>query len=265
MTVDPKILTEMLPMAADDLDLYIACRKYIWRYDCDNNPNPVTNGELRLLQAEIPAARTVFDVGAHVGSWTQTVLSINPAVRIHAFEPSARTFAELEAKQLPSNVVLRRLALGDAAEQRELHLFGEHSELSSLYRREAFDGFPVPPSIASETVTVTTLDRYCAEAGIIEIDFLKIDAEGHDLKVLRGARDLLTARAVNIVQFEYGQANLDSRDLLKDFFAFFAEIGGYDMLKLRAEGFAQYPRYDARLENFTYQTWIVAREIAGRP
>ena len=111
---------------------------------------------------------------------------------------------------------------------------------------------------AAVPVSVTTLDAYCAEHGIAEIDFLKIDTEGHDLKVLRGARERFAARAIAIVQFEYGMTNIDSRDLLKDFFAFFAEFG-YDLFKLRANALASFARYDARLETFTYQNWVAVR------
>jgi FkbM family methyltransferase len=246
----------MLPLAPDDPDL---CRDYAQRHDGDNNSDPETNGEVAILRQTIPACRTVFDVGANRGAWTDTVLSINPGARIHAFEPGARSFAALEAKRLPPNVTLNRLALGAAAEQRELHLFGDHSELSSLYRREALDGFPVERSDATEPVT--TLDAYCASHGIEQIDYLKVDTEGHDLKVLQGAREKFTAHAIGIVQFEYGMANIDSRDLLKDFFAFFADLR-YDLIKLRAQGLAPFPRYDARLENFTYQNWIAARRGA---
>jgi len=258
MTTDAKVLAEMVGLAPADPALYLACRVYVQRFDGDNNPDPETNGEYDMLRATIPACRTVFDVGAHVGGWSEAVVKLNPQVALHAFEPGAKSFAALAQRGLPAGVRLNRLALGATSEQRALYSFGGHQELSSLYAREAIDGYPVDRSDASETVTVTTLDAYCAQHGVAEIDFLKIDAEGHDLQVLRGGRGMLARRAVGIVQFEYGAANIDSRDLLKDFFDFFAELS-YDLLKVRQGGFAPFARYDARLENFTYQNWIAAR------
>src|SRR3954466_7127781 len=102
----------MLPLAPADPELYAACRKYTQRFDGDNDSDPATNGELAILRQTMPSCRVVFDAGANVGAWTQSVLALNPAVQIHAFEPSARTFAALEAKGLPASVVLNRLALG---------------------------------------------------------------------------------------------------------------------------------------------------------
>ncbi|MEJ0069476.1 MAG: hypothetical protein WDO24_12925 [Pseudomonadota bacterium] len=61
------------------------------------------------------------------------------------------------------------------------------------------------------------------------------DAEGHDLKVLEGGAGKFATRAIGAAQFEYGGANIDSRDLLKDFFAFFQDLR-YDLYKLRPDG-----------------------------
>lgn len=258
MAFDTRVLVDMLKLAPDDAALYVACREYAQRFDGDNNPDPETNGEQAVLRQAMPSARVVFDVGANNGAWTAAALAINPGLQIHAFEPGAQSFAALSAKQLPSNVILHRLGLGATVEERELYLFGPHAELSSLYRREALDGYPVERSSSTERVSISTLDSYCRSHAIEWIDFLKIDTEGHDLKVLQGGRGLFAARAVGIVQFEYGMANIDSRDLLKDFFAFFGEFG-YDLFKARAKGIAPFAQYDARLENFAYQNWIAVR------
>jgi len=113
--------------------------------------------------------------------------------------------------------------------------------------------------LAERPVPVATLAGVCERHVTGAIDFLKIDAEGHDLKVLRGGHGLFAARAVAVAQFEYGMSNIDSRDLLKDFFAFFAGTR-YNLHKIHAEGFSHYPRYNVRLENFQYQNWLVVRQ-----
>jgi hypothetical protein len=52
---------------------------------------------------------------------------------------------------------------------------------------------------------MTTLDAELAERNWPQIDFLKVDAEGYDFHVLRGARSLLTSHKIRIGQFEYGE------------------------------------------------------------
>jgi len=258
MAFDARQLAEALPLAPPDAPLYVACREYVLRCDGDGNSDMATNGELAVLRAMMPTCRIVFDVGAHTGSWTEAVLALNPAVAIHAFEPAASSRAALEAKRLPANVMVRKLALGARIEQRALFTFGAHAELNSFYAHTLPAGYPIDAPEGSETVEVTTLDAYCADHGIREIDFLKIDAEGHDLKVLQGGAGKFATQAVGAAQFEYGGTNIDSRDLLKDFFAFFQELR-YELYKVRPGGLMPQHRYDARLENFAYQNWLAVR------
>ena len=258
MTTDAKTLADLLAQSAADSTLYFACRHYVQRCDGDNNPDPATNGEHDMLRSTIPACGIVFDVGANIGDWSAAALALNSRLELHAFEPSARNFAALTAKGFPANVRLNQVALGARAEERELYGFGGHGELGSLHPRTALDGYPIDRPDSSERVSVITLDDYCARHRIAQIDFLKIDTEGHDLQVLRGARGMLAAGTIGVAQFEYGAANIDSRDLLKDFFDFFAELP-YGLHKVRHGGFAPFPRYDSRLENFAYQNWIAAR------
>jgi hypothetical protein len=107
------------------------------------------------------------------------------------------------------------------------------------------------------------LDAYCRERAIQRINYVKIDTEGHDLRVLRGGRAMLTAAAIDMVQFEYGAVCIDSRDFLKDFFDFFAELP-YALYKIHPQWLAHHERYDPRLETFTYQNWLAVLRPPAR-
>ncbi|MBI3516199.1 MAG: FkbM family methyltransferase [Proteobacteria bacterium] len=259
MSIDIAAVEQFLPTAPRSVPLYQACRAYVWRFDGENDPDPYTNGEWRTLGEYMPHCRVVFDVGAHRGDWTETVLTINPDLEIHAFEPSRDGFDRIAAKNLPPRVRCNNVGLGARAEQRQLYTLGVDSEMRSLYPRAGLEeyGIDVPP--AGEPVTITTLDAYCQAAGVDAIDYLKIDTEGHDLQVLRGAAGMIGRRAIRYIQFEYGSTNVDSRDLLKDFFAFFDETP-YRLHKIHPEGYRHYPRYNVRLENFQYQNWLAVGE-----
>jgi hypothetical protein len=84
---------------------------------------------------------------------------------------------------------------------------------------------------------------------------LKLDVEGSELDVLRGAVGLLSAHAIDVVQLEYGGCNIDARVLLKDLFAFMQERG-YRMARLMPKGLRAYPRYDQRAEDFRHANWV---------
>ncbi len=256
----PKLVNHLPPQ---NEFLYRLCRSYVDRYRGENNSDIRTNGELRLLTEIMPESRCIFDVGANVGRWTALALDINPDVTVHCFEPSQGTFQKLLDNQFPPNVVCNNLGLGASATEMELHIFQPASGLNSLFRRQGLlDGWELPPQQLTETVRLVTLDQYCKDRNIDHIDYLKIDVEGYELEVLRGASNMLSEQCVRIIQFEYGGCNIDARVLLKDLFDFFATLP-YTLYKIYPEKLQPIPRYDQRLENFQYQNWAVVLE--GRP
>src|SRR5262249_3266246 len=61
--------------------------------------------------------------------------------------------------------------------------------------------------------SITTLDAYVAERRIRRIDFMKVDVEGHELEVFRGATRTLSSADAPIVAFEINRRCLDSRGI----------------------------------------------------
>lgn len=176
---------------------------------------------LRRLKRHNPAARVIFDVGANCGNYTQLALKEGASSPvIHAFEPSATAFKEL-AKRFEGNpqVFLNNTALGSEAGESVLYSDSPGSELSSLYPRLV--GHHGIKMTGNERVRVETLDAYCANHNVPQIDLLKLDVEGHELAVLRGANQLLANGQVKLVSFEFGGCNIDSRTYLRDFVHFF--------------------------------------------
>lgn len=170
---------------------------------------------LTYAHAQMPMAQVILDVGSNIGDWSRLARATWPDAQIHAFEPSSATFTELVAASAEIDVLPVRAACGEAEGDAVLYAVPALSILSSLYMRD-LQGHRLTMS-ESETVPVVTLDGYCADQGISQVDYLKIDAEGHDLAVLKGAAGLLEAGAVRFVQFEFGGANIDSRTYLRDF------------------------------------------------
>lgn len=239
--------------------LYRLCRNYVDRYLGMGDGNPETNGERRLIEEYGPRSKIVVDVGANVGAWSAMVHRVNPNAVIYAFEPNAAAFDKLAANDRP-NLIPVKVALGDARGTAELHLLDDAHSCNSLYARKyAYLSDDPVTAARRETVEVETLDDFCRSRGIHGIDLLKIDAEGHDLAVLRGALNLLAERRIRVVQFEYSSCNLDSNTRLSDFFALLSPVG-YALHRLSRFGPRRVHDYHPDLENFRYQNWVAVAD-----
>jgi FkbM family methyltransferase len=166
---------------------------------------------LAYAAERMPDPAVVVDVGANIGDWSLAARETWPDARVVAFEPSRTSFLRLT--QRVDGVECVRAACGETPGQATLYAVPGLPELSSLHDRDLVaHGMTMT---ATETVPVVTLDGWCAENGVDRVDYLKVDAEGHDLAVLHGAAGLLPW--VRFVQFEFGGCNIDSRSFLRDF------------------------------------------------
>ena len=245
-----RALLATIPLTAP---LYRVCKRYVDLFNGENDPDMESNGELALMKRLLPKCEVVFDVGANVGDWAERALAIKPTLDIHCFEPSTATFARLGGRGLQAR--LNNFALGSTAAEAPLYVFAEGAGINSLHVRTGLEAIGIATPQRTETIRIRTLDDYCAEENVTRIDFLKLDVEGHELEVLRGASRMLGGGAIEVVQFEYGGTSLDARILLKDMFAAL-QPHDFDLYKLTRSGVRHYPRYDQRVDNFQYQNWV---------
>lgn len=177
--------------------------------------NMERNGELRVLRIISQSGpKCVFDIGANTGEWSQLFAKMNPSCFIHAFEIVPSTFEDLlrSTKDL-GNVIPINLGLSDKEESISISLGND----SSMATGCKIEGMKSHNEYYSEEIKcqVKKASDYMIEKNLQYIDFVKIDVEGMDLKVIKGFEDLL--RNVRALQFEYGIFNISSHDLLADF------------------------------------------------
>ena len=166
----------------------------------------------------------LVDVGGFQGEYTKLFLDHFPGGRSLMFEPSSANFGRLqETFAERGDVEIVNAAVGRSAGTATLYADSEASALGSLTKRQ-LDHVGIKFAV-SQQVNVKTLDEATAERGITHIDLLKIDVEGHELDVLRGAKGLFERRAVGVAQFEFGGTNLDTHTTLRDFFHYFEPYG----------------------------------------
>jgi len=178
-----------------------------------------------LARAGIQARQPVlFDVGGNIGEWTLAAKQLWPEARVHVFEPSASHVERLRSALTGvSDVSINPVALGAQAGEATLYKDADITGLASMTRRDLTHvGLLME---LSETIRVETLDAYCASHAIAAIDMLKIDVEGHELDVLKGAVSMLDQRRIAVIQFEFGGCNVDTRTFFRDFYEFFDSRG----------------------------------------
>jgi FkbM family methyltransferase len=157
------------------------------------------------------------DIGACFGYHTvSSALRVGSTGRVYALEPQPDMFARLQDNLLGNNlstVTADQLALSDRAEILRLHRFADlgigHTSISS-------QGQEVSQVIATAAIT---LDAYAEQRGIKSVALIKLDVEGAELKVLRGATALLGGGSppmwiVEINEETAGACGYHPRDLL---------------------------------------------------
>jgi FkbM family methyltransferase len=150
--------------------------------------------ELKLVATFLKPGMRVVDVGANIGLYSILGASrVGDTGRVWAFEPSRESYDRL-LRNLELNrcgcVQSIQAALGDAPNR------------SSTLMSDAGYGEHESRGVSGEVVRQTTLDACAAEYGINRIDFIKIDVEGGEYRVLLGAKETLSANQNVRVVFE---------------------------------------------------------------
>ncbi len=159
----------------------------------------IINGEDWWIRTIAPHCQTFVDVGANVGHWSAAFCQfLPPQGRSLLFEPSAEAQTILQERfAADSRLEIVAAALSDTVGTARFYEEPNAGETSSLVAQHS------QTQAQSRWIPVTTLDRAIAERGWARVDFLKIDAEGYDFHVLRGAQELLQQQRIGSLQFEY--------------------------------------------------------------
>jgi len=197
----------------------------------------------------------VFDVGANVGDYTEQILKQIPNARVYAFEPSSAAFKILAARfKNDPRVIPQNYALSDTEQKVTLWSDSPGSGLGSLTRRR-LDHYKIDFAV-SEVIDARTCDSVCKKFNVTP-DLIKIDVEGNELKVLRGASEVIKESPV--IQFEFGGCNIDTRTYFQDFFYFFSDLG-FKIFRIKPSGIVRIKNYNESLEFFQTTNYIVKRQ-----
>lgn len=194
----------------------------------------------KRVLAAVSRPLVILDVGANEGQSIEAYRgTFGSETLIHAFEPTPDVFDALKQRYGGTpGIALHRLAVSDRRGSAVFHVMGM-SQLNSLLELSPDDatyasGVKEHSRIEVET---TTLDDFCAGAGLTHVNVLKLDIQGTELRALAGAERLLAEQRVDTLFLEVcfspqyeGQTDLPS---LLDFLnrRGFRLYGLYDMAR----------------------------------
>lgn len=182
------------------------CRDLFWAGAKDN-------AQMRAILEAMRPGGVMLDVGASFGYYSLvTAHALGEACTIHAFEPNPTAFA-----RLTGNIERNRMR---CIEAHPVGLWDHETGMSVVDDLPGNSG--AAHLVPGGPVPTTTADAFCAGRALTRVDVMKIDAEGAELRVLRGAARVLdTLRPVLLVELNAdalarnGASTADVLDLLE--------------------------------------------------
>lgn len=138
-----------------------------------------------------------------------------------------------------NRVELLKIALSNQNGTDTIFFPGQRHVLSSFYMQEDFNG----EFLNCKKVVCKTLDRVSLELNLNHIDYLKIDTEGAEYKILCGCENLLKNKKISFIQFEYGlpDKNIPSVESIMEYLG---QHGYKEVLTSNREKLWSYNGYD---------------------
>ena len=158
-----------------------------------------------ILKALINPGDICLDIGANIG-WFTTLFQkcVGVTGEVHSFEPVPPIFEHLKKNiklnEPPENVKVNNFALGDEEKDIDLHIFPNlpngHASISTFDEKD----FVVYPS------RMLTLDSYLSKHNLDNVKLVKMDIEGAELMMLKGASKLFSQKNLPIFEIEMALA-----------------------------------------------------------
>lgn len=218
------------------------------------------NGEIEFLKVVAPQIKSFIDVGANIGDWTARLLSIaDNDVTGFLYEPSGGAMEKLESRYGQD----RRLVLSQSAVGEKCGMTTFYEEPNAGQTSSVVKG--VSNGQASQVqIPLTTLEKEFEKHQLSDVDMVKIDAEGYDGHILKGAKKMIEEQRIGIIQFEYNTFWLKARSTLAEALNLL-EGAGYTTYQLTKEKICAYD-YEKLNEYFNYGIFIAVgpgRQMIG--
>ncbi len=188
--------------------------------------------ETEIVFKEMAKTSKVFlDVGANIGYFSFLVKQMSPQSKVYSFEPLPQNILAYEKNRELNNfssMFLQEVCVADKHGETEFLIPpSEESGWGRMAHRELFSGEKIKRS-------VVTLDEFCEQHQLSAVDFIKIDVEGYEFKVLQGATKIIESQRPRICIELNEPCLLDTGTSSEEIFRFF-KTRNYHMFALDAK------------------------------
>lgn len=210
-----------------------------------------------LLKGKYLQDGAILDIGANVGNYSVMLRTRGIRLPLFAFEPHPAAFRKLQQAAAAHQFTAVPLGAGEQSEAAAMYDYHGQggSEHASMYKHvieELHHG-----QVEEVAIHLTTLDEFVQQQNIRKISLLKIDTEGHESSVLKGASHIIASGMVEVIQIEFNEMNIISRTFFRDFVAL---LPGYDFYRLLPDGLQQLGQYNSvHHEIFSFQNIVALK------
>ncbi len=146
---------------------------------------------------------SIIDVGANIGFVTYQFLKRFPKAHIYAFEPNPEVFQILKAGYInDQRVSTFALGIGDINDYLQFNTNANTGTSSFLKPTKYHSNHQAKKPLETLNIEVKTIDKMAATLGVSNINILKLDIEGYELRALIGAKQLLENQAIDAIYTE---------------------------------------------------------------
>jgi len=215
-----------------------------------------TSGELRVLNLIKNNFKDpiIFDGGANVGEYTQACAEIGT---VYAFEPASSSyFGLIKRFEGIKNVKPFPYALSNESQSMTLKYDHDSSKIASVVNLN-YEHYNIVMS-NEEIVQGITVDDFCKKWEVDRITLLKLDIEGSEYFALLGAKNMIALNKIDLIQFEMGWPNVDSKTFFKDFYLLLSEK--YKLYRILSFGLMPLNGYFYEYEIFLGCNYLAIRK-----
>jgi FkbM family methyltransferase len=203
--------------------------------------------------------RGAIDVGANVGDWSIAFINSFPGIQIYSYEPQVTAFEKLretfEKLNLENIHAVRAALVPNSTGEVTLFKDIDGSGLASMYPRR-LEHFDIEFSLV-EIVPTQSFSDVAKSVDNQKVNVLKLDIEGGELYLLEAIFDESDFE-FDLIQFEFGGCNIDSRTFFQDFWYLFHKRG-YEIYRITPSGLYRLDRYLESYETFKTTNFIAVK------
>ena len=197
-----------------------------------------------------------IDVGANIGNYSKLLLEKTNS-KVISFEPLPFVFRKLSdnLSNYDDRIMLVNKGVGRKSENLSIHYNNNFPSFAS-FSKEVGDYDPKKHDEMLE-IEVTSLDDFCRDNNITEIDFIKIDTEGFEGEVFEGAVETFNSIQPKYIQIEYNWHQL-IRSTSLNFFA--KALSNYNVYQLTYKNMKLVDSKDPYANFFLYSNFVFIRK-----